>query len=211
MNGSLLIIIAFSTILMLAEMMARVGVPTTVSRKFAHVSGGLLAAALPHFMSLRVAVTIGIAYTGVLLIARSSGWLTSLFGGGQERRGPVLFPVGLVLTALLWWRIRPEYYTWAVIVFTLADAVAEQVGRRWGRHPYCFTGRKSWEGSLAFFTVAAFLGVVYATAHRLPFDQVWWRLVIGSIVVTVAEGACSAGTDNTVVPVVAGWGFWLLS
>ncbi len=82
----------------------------------------------------------------------------------------------------------------ALIFIILGDTAAVFVGRRYGR---IHIGRKTVEGSLAFFTVA-FLGVLWIP--QLPLHV----KVIGALVAAIAEALPQPVDDNLFVPLVAG-------
>jgi dolichol kinase len=82
----------------------------------------------------------------------------------------------------------------ALIFIILGDTAAVFVGRRYGR---IHIGRKTVEGSLAFFAVAC-LGVFWIP--QLPM----YVKVIGALVAAVAEALPQPVDDNLFVPLVAG-------
>lgn len=102
-----------------------------------------------------------------------------------------------------------------VVCVGMGDAAASLVGRRFGRHRWCWSGGKSLEGSLAFAT-AVVSGLVLARFWLLYGG--WfgdggdaWMLFLGKAVAaavgaSLTEAVLTGGNDNVIVPVV----LWLL-
>ena len=97
----------------------------------------------------------------------------------------------------------------------MGDAAASLIGRRYGRRRWCWSGGKSFEGSLAF-AVAVVLGLTLGRAWLLLGGWAGdsgdaWRLTLGKAGVAAAgasltEAVLTGGNDNVVVPVI----LWLL-
>lgn len=155
---------------------------------------------------------------------------------GRDHRGPVIVSHIFLLIGCaipLWLSLaaiertgEPPWEGWdvlnrdlgmisGVVCVGMGDAAASLVGRRYGRRRWCWSGGKSFEGSLAF-TVAVILG--------LGVGRVWlliggwagdtgdtWALTLGkaavaAVVASLTEAVLTGGNDNVVVPVI----LWLL-
>ena len=102
-----------------------------------------------------------------------------------------------------------------VVCVGMGDAAASLIGRRYGRRRWCWSGGKSFEGSLAF-AVAVVLGLTLGRAWLLLGGWAGdsgdaWRLTLGKAGVAAAgasltEAVLTGGNDNFVVPVI----LWLL-
>jgi phytol kinase len=173
------------------------------TRKGAHVSLGLVAAAFPALFSGPVPPLL-LSAVFVLLMAgtKAAGRLRSVHGVERRSCGAACFPIAVGLVCLLS-QGRPDVYVASLLVLTLADTAAAVAGALCGRHRYPAGGAfKSVEGSLAF-AVAAF-------ASLLPLLAVGTRR---SLTESVAAAGCIAllaagveafspcGTDNLLVPV----------
>lgn len=90
-----------------------------------------------------------------------------------------------------------------ILTLTFADTAAGFVGTRYGRTGIPLDTGKSFEGSIAFFVVAAvcaLMPLMMAAAHR-PSDAARMALVYAAIV-TAVEAVSSGGIDNLSVPLV---------
>jgi len=174
-------------------------------RKALHVGMGLVAVALPWVFASPWPVAALCALAAVAMLAMRA--LPALRGVvcGVERAswGDVYFPVAVGVTFAAA-DGNKVLYAVPLLLLTLADATAALVGLRYGAHRYRATeGRKSAEGSLAFFAVA-FLSVLVP----LWLAEVDWRktLLIGAtlgLLVMALEAVAWRGLDNLFVPLGA--------
>jgi phytol kinase len=91
-------------------------------------------------------------------------------GARRENWGTIYFPLSFALLLVLFWQ-EPSRWIVAAGILPMAwgDALAAEVGRRWGRHRYPVGGQwRSLEGSAAMFA-GSVAGVFVATvaAHSL--------------------------------------------
>jgi phytol kinase len=193
---------ACTLVLVVADRLHRAGLDAERSRKLVHTLMGLAAASFPWFFRDPRSVLALCALFAVLLgVGRSWRRLAAVHAVGRRTAGAVWFPVAVAIVFLA--AERPAHYVLAVLVLTLADPAAALVGRAYGRHLYRVgDGRKSVEGSLAFFgaasvTIAA--GLAVTTPLSLPSVMVWAG-VMGGLLAAV-EAASPAGSDNVLVPV----------
>lgn len=185
-------------------------------RKLLHVGMGLVTLTFPWLFAERwpVAVLGGLA-TALMLLLRQSSAVRARLGGvvdGVERQarslGEVYYPVGVA--ALFWFSAGdPIAFCVPLLMLSLGDAVAALVGVRYGTLHYTTDdGRKSWEGSAAFFLVA-FLSVhvpllLFSDTGRA--ESLFIGLILGLLVMLV-EAAAWRGLDNLFIPL---GGFLLL-
>ncbi|SFN81000.1 phytol kinase [Formivibrio citricus] len=176
-------------------------------RKMFHLGGGLLALPLPWLFSDLVPVMIlGGANIVLFSLLRTVPILRD--GPGQvlaavQRNtvGEFCFILSLLLLFFLA-RHTPLLYGVPLLVLAVADAFAALIGKEYGKLFYSVSGgRKSIEGSLAFF-VAAFFCVhvpvlLFTDTPRLAC------LLIGvniGLMVMMAEAAAWWGLDNLIIP-----------
>ncbi len=101
-----------------------------------------------------------------------------------------------VLAVLL---IAPTgWFVSAVLVLALADPAASVVGRLWGRHRL---GKGSWEGTAAFFAVAA--------AVLTPLAGLQAALIAAALVAAL-EVLPTGIDDNLTVPLATALSLWLV-
>lgn len=176
-------------------------------RKTLHVGMGAVATTLPWiFSSAMPVVVLCTLAAGTMLAVRLAPGLRTRVGGvvcDVERAswGDVYFPlaVGVTFVAASGDKLL---YVVPMLTLTLADATAALIGLRYGAHRYRATeGRKSAEGSLAFFVVVS--GSVLGPLWLADVD---WRkaLVISAtlaLLVTALEAMAWRGLDNLFVPV----------
>jgi phytol kinase len=178
-----------------------------LARKLSHLGFGLITLTFPWIFHSAVPVIVVSAIAiGSLLALRFVPSLRASVGEavhGVDRSslGDLYFPIavsGLFLLADGNWVL----YTLPLLTLTLADAVAALIGVSYGRLKYDGTdGRKSIEGSLAFFLVS-FLAIhipllLFTTTGRAE------SLLIGltfGVLVMLLEAVAWRGLDNLFIP-----------
>jgi phytol kinase len=185
----------------------RVALHPELARKLSHLGFGLIALTFPWIFHSPVPVMVvcGIAIVSLLalryvpVLRASVG--EAVHGVDRSSLGDLYFPIavsGLFLLANGNW----VYYVLPLLTLTLADAVAALIGVSYGRFKYDGTdGRKSIEGSLAFFLVA-FLGIhipllLFTTTGRA--ESLLIGLTFGALV-TLLEAVAWRGLDNLFIP-----------
>ena len=188
--------------------------PETV-RKILHIGMGSIALVFPWVFSSPVPVFVLAAVAfGMLLALRHVAFLKAGFGGvidavDRVSAGELYFPAGI---ALSFWLSAgdPLLYCVPILILTLADAVAALIGTRYGTALYTtLEGRKSYQGSLAFFTLAfasTFFPLVFY-AHLGIAQSILIGIITG-ILTMIVEAVAWRGLDNLMLPVV---GFALLN
>ena len=116
----------------------------------------------------------------------------------REVRRPSLtwFMLGVFLTL---WIPDPALVVPSLLVLAVADPVASVVGRTWGTHPL---GKGTREGTLAFFAAAL--------AVLVPWAGIAAALPVAALA-AAAEGFTTRLDDNVVIPVVTGYGLWVVT
>ncbi|MEM1058023.1 MAG: hypothetical protein AAGK14_02135 [Verrucomicrobiota bacterium] len=179
-------------------------------RKCAHVLMGLVTLSFPWLFDEFWPVLVTGALALVALISlRTVTTLKSRLGsvlGGVEREswGEFYFPIAVVL---VYWLAEgdPLLYVVPILILTLADAVGALVGTRYGLSKYeTDEGRKSYEGSLAFFLVA-FFAVHIPLLLLTPTGRAESLLTALTLafLVTMMEALAWRGLDNLFIPITA--------
>jgi phytol kinase len=178
-----------------------------LARKLSHLGFGLIALTFPWLFhsALPVIVVSAIAIVSLLAVRHVPALRASVgeavHGVDRSSLGDLYFPIavtGLFLLAEGDWVL----YTLPLLTLTLADAVAALIGVSYGRFKYDGTeGRKSIEGSLAFFLVA-FLAIhipllLFTTTGRA--ESLLIGLTFGALV-TLLEAVAWRGLDNLFIP-----------
>lgn len=183
-------------------------------RKLAHIGTGILALSFPWLFSslLPVLVVCGLSVAVLALVSAVPSARaplgSSLYSVDRTSRGEFYFPISV---ALLYWLARGDklLYMIPLLILAFADAVAAILGTIYGRVSYeGVGGRKSVEGSVAFFTVAFFaVHVPLLLFSDLGRAQTLLVALDIALVVTLLEAVAWRGLDNIFIPL---GGFLLL-
>lgn len=191
----------------LLSLCRRFAVGSEVLRKLAHIGTGLLAisfpwlfsSAKPVFLVCGIAVLLLTAVSAIPAMRARLG--ASLYSVDRESHGELYFPIAV---AVLFYLARGNklFYVIPLLVLTLADAVAAVLGSVYGKMPYeGMGGKKSVEGSVAFFTVAFFaVHVPLLLYSRLERPQTLFVSLDIALVVTLLEAVSWRGLDNLIIP-----------
>jgi len=179
------------------------------SRKLMHVGTGLLALSLPWLFQSPwpVLVVCATGATGMVVIKHAAR-LTETVGCvvsdvARQSGGDITFPLGIAVVFLLSQGDR-LLYSVPVLVLTFADAAAALVGTFYGLLRFETPGgKKSVEGSLAFFVVA-FLSILiplFLCSDTGQERAVLIGILLGFLLTIVEALAGWRGLDNLVIPV----------
>lgn len=176
-------------------------------RKLAHLGTGALAIPFPWmFSSLRpVLLVCGLALVLLTAVSKIPSVRTRLGGSlycvDRDSYGEFYFPIAVALLFMLG-RGDKLLYTIPILVLTFADAVAAVLGSRYGKVEYeGIGGKKSLEGSVAFFTVAFFsVHVPLLLYSDLGRAQTLFIALDIALVVMLLEAVSWRGLDNVVIP-----------
>jgi phytol kinase len=184
----------FVSLLALSELAARRwSLRPESARKLAHVSCGVLAAALPVALDFSAIAVLAGAFVPFMLVSRRVGLFPIVHGGERTTHGEIYFPLGVLLTAVAVPERAP--YVFGVLVLALADAAAGLLGERFGRRSYRLLGaHKTYVGSACFFVTTAALAVALDPSFAAPAI---------AAALTIEEGLLGGGADNVVLPVSA--------
>jgi phytol kinase len=194
--------------LLIVRWLGWLGVDSESTRKIFHAGNGTLLLTMPLLFGQDIlpAIAWGAISAGLMLVLLLSPGLRSRLAGNvyDVRRisyGDIYFVFGVVL---LFFFSAPTYYTYAVplTMLSYADAVSALVGKRFGRHKYEATeGRKSIEGSLAFFAVAFIAALAWAPVlpNANPLQVTLIAMILG-MVVMLLEAISWRGLDNLLIP-----------
>lgn len=180
-------------------------------RRVFHMLGGVAMAGAVHAIGPGSVLPVAIL-AGALAAALALDWirlrsrtanrrffhLFSALASPREARKPAS-STWFVLGALTVLVVTPDgAFVPAMLVLALADPSASVVGRLWGRHRL---GKGSWEGTAAFFVVAA--------AVLVPFAGLQSALIAAAAVAAL-EVTPVGIDDNLTVPLATALALWLL-
>jgi phytol kinase len=178
-----------------------------LSRKLFHSGSGALLLLLPILIrDVTVVIIWGFLSILALVLLMVIPELRQKLAGnmydvGRVSYGDLYFVIGVVL---LYFFAQATYYTYAVplTMLSFADAVSAVIGKRFGRHKYeAVEGRKSIEGSLAFFAVAfvATLGWTPTLPNANLLNILIIALTLGFLTMLL-EAVAWRGLDNLLIP-----------
>lgn len=208
MNEQALFALLFLAIFLLLVLAAywmhdHLGMPSEQSRKFLHVSGGLLSLCAPLFFDDHWWV-LGLCFTAflLLLITYIKKLLPAVHRVKRRSVGSVIFPVPVYIcfvAAVLLDNYLLFYLP--ISLLTISDVVAEWWGSKWGKpSPSWSRYGKTRTGSLAFLLSALILSIAWCLIFSLPFTQLLIIVLAASLISTAAEWASPGGWDNLTVP-----------
>lgn len=189
-----------------AELASRaLRLPVEYTRKLTHVGGGAIVLGFPWFIQHDVTVgVLALAFAGVLIGGRLTGWLGSIHNVERTTGGAYYYPFAVWLA---WWLSggEPLLYCVPLAIMAVADTGAAIVGQRRGETTFqVMDGRRSVEGSLAFFALAfavVLLGGMLANTPGWP-DILLVALVVAALTTSV-EAISVRGSDNLLIPYAA--------
>lgn len=176
--------------------------PAEWTRKFVHLSGGLVAACFPWVFASPVTVlALGALFAGFLWGARRRRLLPSVHGIERRSEGAIYYPVAVCLLFIIG-RHQPVYYLISLFVLVIADTLAALLGTAYGRWTYAVeANQRSLEGSAAFF-LTTLLSVHLPLLLLTGIDRAT-SVLIGiqiALLVTALEAISLRGNDNLIAP-----------
>jgi len=197
------------------------------SRKFLHIMVGNLPFVIPFFslnyfpMNFPFFVAAPFILVTFLVspyspLKRMSMKFRGLSGITEEghQLGLVFYAVSYTILAVFF-SAKPYVIAAGILPMAYGDASASLVGEKYGKHRYRLFARKSFEGSIAMFSVS-FLAVaasMFFFSIFYSFTAVSFVLVtfVVASVAAVAEGISPLGFDNVTVPILCALTFLWLS
>ena len=171
------------------------------ARKASHVAVGLAALPLPWLFATDAPVfaLAAVACAGLFALravpALRARYGCALYGVARASVGEFAF-VGGVALAFALAHHQPAAYAAAILTLAFGDTAAALIGRRYGRHRYAIgRAHKSFEGSCAFFAVAALVCAL------LPGASCVAAVAAFALATTLAEALGGDGFDNAAIPV----------
>jgi phytol kinase len=202
--NDLLAIVCFSLVFILllgtAEWLnRRWGVEPEVARKTAHLSCGLVAAAMPLFMSFGAIALVAILFMPFMVISRRLELFPAVQRAERSTLGDLYFPLGVLIVAVAF--PTSLIYTFGVLVMAVSDAVAGLLGERFGHRGYRLFGAwKTYVGSGAFFATTLILAGITLAVDGAALPTLVLSGLFIALTLTLVEGVFGGGLDNVVLP-----------
>lgn len=219
LHDPILVVVSFAVvtvIVLAARWSSSLNVPPSGVRRLVHALVGLWTAFVTgrfHDLSWALVPPVG------FLLLNASG-KTARLAPRLERpdepgsaRGLWTFPLGVILTYLVFWNDRSRAPVIAgCLALALADPAAAWIGSRYGQrrlHP--IGAPRTIEGSLTFLLVAAVTtGVLAARFGAPPVTAV--RLAVGCAAAgALVEAVAPRGWDNAAIPVAVAAAYHFLA
>ncbi len=204
---TILFLLTLLLLIWIAEFMHRnAGFPAERSRKFVHVTGGLICLALPYmFRSHWWVLALTGATFGLLLFTYLRHQLNSIHQTQRRSLGSILFPIPVYICFLIAVRNNDGLFFYLpVSLLTISDTAAEIGGQKWGKRMIrFFGGQKSLAGTLSFFLTAVPLTICWLHFyHGTDIEECITPSILISGGAALAELAGMQGWDNLTVPAV---------
>jgi dolichol kinase len=206
--AAVIFLVVFCLLLIVAQGMYKfLKLEAEVSRKFMHVSGGIVSLFFPYFFKVHwwVLLLCCIAFL-VLLITYIKKSLPGIHKTNRLSFGSIFFPVPVYICFFA--ANKFDNYLLFVLpisILTISDTVAEWGGKRWGSFSRSFfQGQKTLAGSICFAVSCFFITLVMlAVIFRIPFGKSFLITASLSVIVTAVELVSLKGYDNLTVPISA--------
>ncbi len=174
-----------------------------ITRKIAHILSGLIVFCMPYYLSKTEIIIISLSFVVLLLFTKSFGLIKSIHAVGRKTLGEIYFPMGVILSAIIFLPHNMLAFQFGILIMAIADAMAALIGTSWGRHSFpVLKGKKSIEGSVSFFITSV---IIWWFFHK----QADYALLLIPFLLTCIEFFLLFGLDNLVLPAAAAYLFTL--
>ena len=201
----LLILVLYSAVFLITEFFYKRGLKSLFTRKICHFGGAAVSLILPYWFDVKTTIGISIFFAALLWWAKKKKALGSVNTDNGDSQGAALFPLGIMISFVLFVPHQIVIYTGSILILALADGVAGLFGQLYGHKKFYITGEKTYLGSSLFFlaTSLILLGLIFYV-----FGFISWLAIglaiISALIITLVEAALGKGWDNVAIPMVAG-------
>lgn len=175
------------------------------SRKFLHVSGGVLALFAPVFFTSHwwLLILCSLAFL-LLLFTYIKQWLPAVHQTARSSIGSVIFPIPVYLCFLIAENRNDDLLFYLPISFlTISDAIAQWTGKKWELHSLQLMNKQKTLIGSTFFAISALLiSTAWGSVLRLEVDQIILLAFTTSLIAAVTELISTKGWDNLTVPLI---------
>ena len=183
------------------------GWPAEVTRKFVHISVGMLVFFAPQlFVRALMPLLLAVLFILIDAVAIRLGLLVGMHGTSRFSYGTVFYPFAFLVLIVVFWYHYPPLLSLAMLSLAFGDAFAAIVGESISApHLYRLSvDKKSLEGSAAMFVVtfaALGGGIWYFDLHLLHgISFALLAAATAAFIATAWEALSSKGLDNFTVP-----------
>lgn len=204
---TILLALGFLVIFGLAEIAYHfLQVKAEYTRKFVHITSGLLTLTFPLFLTNHwLVLALCVSFAALLLCSMYLDLLPSINAVGRATLGSLVYPAAIYGTFLVYREYdNLLFFYYPVLTLAICDPVAALIGRRTGWKKYRVGAEhKSLSGSLAFFTSACILGIIVFLSLRIPLTLPALAIIlVAAILSAITEGLSPKGLDNITIPAI---------
>ncbi len=205
-------------LLLLSNQLETIGMRKDGSRKFVHISMGLVILFVPFFDHVWFALLPPFIFTIVNLIDYRFGFFSQIQGEERGNVGTILYPISYMILIAIFF--HTSYWGLAVLgILTMAfgDASASIFGRALGDSKYSVNGEtRSYAGSIAMFITTFILTILLLVFYgpQMGLSLKYLSLLATGFFIagtaTVVEALSIKGSDNITVPLMTAFFGWVL-
>ena len=187
--------------------------PPLAGRRLVHVATGMTLLLLPFiFEGPMVPLLTAAAFALLNGLSIRYGRLRGIHAIDRPSYGTVYFPLGYAAVVLLFWETDPVALQIAVLLVTIADAMAGWAGQRWGKKTFkLWSDAKSHTGAASMWITSALLAGIGLQVFLPLAGDIHWSATRMAIAIpliattaTIAEAISRRGSDNLSVPLAGG-------
>jgi dolichol kinase len=186
------IVIAGLPLLVIELVVRKTRRASELTRKTTHTLSALAVVTLIAFCTLQQIAIIAAIFFVLLMVLRPKYVWNSLYAVERHSWGEILFPLGVLVAALLADDART--FIAVVLILGLSDTLASLVGQKLPRMKLPWVSHKTVAGSTAFLLSAC---AILAVVLREPDAA-----IVAALAMTIAEAVSHRGIDNLTVPLV---------
>lgn len=149
MINIIIVLTLYSLVFLSSELVYKFHKSFLFSRKTAHILGSVISFFLPYFISNMEAFYFGIFFAVVIFISKKNNVFKGIHEKGGLGIGEVTFPLGMAISAFIFWPLNVAVYQGSCLILGFADGFAGYLGKKHGRKFY-FGKNKTLEGSVVF-------------------------------------------------------------
>jgi len=206
--NAILLSLSFILLFGIAELLYhKAKVKAEYTRKFIHISGGLITLLLPQLLNNHwYVLVLCILFFGILFFSIQYRMLPSINNVNRATRGSLLFPVAVYLCYLTYDQSGHDlkFFYIPILILSISDSIAALVGKAWpigkyhlGKH------NKTLMGSMMFLLSAFIISILLLNisetgVYRQP--QTLYTAALIAATTTSVEAVCSKGYDNITIP-----------
>lgn len=175
-----------------------------ITRKFSHLSAGIIAFLFPLLIKHHILVLIlAVGFTGLLIITKKTNLLKSIHSVKRVTFGSYLYPLSIYVCFLLYsYYDNLLFYFLPLLILTISDTIASIGGKVWAYGKLSKrTESKTLSGSALFFFATMIISLIlFALFTRLSFNTILLLSTIISLLTAVIEAISYKGVDNITIP-----------